>query len=197
MLSVLLDAARSPRLTVPSRIGVGSLLGFVAVFIAADVVIDMVSGTGVTHVILQSSIALITAPAAFLIWRSGRQRVDRLQRDLSSTRQEAERWRAEARAAVEGLSLAIDHQFDRWALSPAEREVGLLLLKGLSLKEIATTRDTSERTAREQARAVYRKSGLTGRAELAAFFLEDLLAPRDPCRNTDTPREAVQSAPSG
>ncbi|MCZ7679332.1 MAG: hypothetical protein M5U28_11460 [Sandaracinaceae bacterium] len=54
----------------------------------------------------------------------------------------------------------------------------LLLLKGLSLKEIAAARDTGERTAREQARAVYRKSGLSGRAELAAFFLEDLLAPR-------------------
>jgi hypothetical protein len=30
---------------------------------------------------------------------------------------------------------------------------------------------------RHQALAVYRKSGLGGRAELAAFFLEDLLLP--------------------
>jgi len=35
----------------------------------------------------------------------------------------------------------------------------------------------SERTVREQARSVYAKSGLTGRASLSAFFLEDLLAP--------------------
>ena len=36
-----------------------------------------------------------------------------------------------------------------------------------------------ERTVREQARSLYRKSGLTGRADLAAFFLEDLLPARD------------------
>jgi DNA-binding NarL/FixJ family response regulator len=57
--------------------------------------------------------------------------------------------------------------------------VGLLLLKGLSLKEAAEARQTSERTVRQQALAVYRKAGLAGRAELAAFFLEDLLLPRD------------------
>jgi DNA-binding CsgD family transcriptional regulator len=69
-----------------------------------------------------------------------------------------------------------------WQLSAAEREVALLLLKGLSTKEIATVRATSERTAREQARAVYAKAGLAGRAALSAYFLEDLLAPieRDP-----------------
>ena len=55
-----------------------------------------------------------------------------------------------------------------------------MLLKGYSHKEIATFRETSERTAREQARAVYRKAGLSGRASLAAFFLEDLLLPHEP-----------------
>ncbi len=74
-----------------------------------------------------------------------------------------------------GLSEIIDAQFTRWSLSPAEAEVAMLLLKGLSLKETATVRDTSERTTRKQARAVYRKSGLAGRAELSAWFLEDLL----------------------
>ena len=36
---------------------------------------------------------------------------------------------------------------------------------------------TSERIVREQARSIYSKAGLTGRAALSAFFLEDLLAP--------------------
>jgi DNA-binding NarL/FixJ family response regulator len=61
--------------------------------------------------------------------------------------------------------------------SPAEREVALLLVKGLSSNEIATVRATSERTVRQQSQAVYRKAGVAGRAELAAFFLEDLLLP--------------------
>ena len=66
---------------------------------------------------------------------------------------------------------------ERWSLTPAEKEVALLLLKGLSHKEIAQARSITEATARQQARAVYRKAGLSGRNELAAFFLEDLLLP--------------------
>ena len=42
-------------------------------------------------------------------------------------------------------------------------------------KEIASVRDTSERTAREQARAVYKKAGVAGRSELAGWFIDDLL----------------------
>jgi DNA-binding NarL/FixJ family response regulator len=63
-------------------------------------------------------------------------------------------------------------------LTPAEAQVGVLLLKGLSHKEAAEVRNTSERTVREQARSLYRKADLAGRSELAAFFLEDLLLPR-------------------
>lgn len=55
--------------------------------------------------------------------------------------------------------------------------MALLLLKGLSLKEIAAVRATSERTIRAQAAALYTKAGVTGRAALSAFFLEDLLSP--------------------
>jgi len=52
-------------------------------------------------------------------------------------------------------------------------------LKGLSLKEIAEIRKTSEKTARAQCTPIYEKSGLSGRSELAAFFLEDLLVPKE------------------
>ena len=47
----------------------------------------------------------------------------------------------------------------------------------MSLKEIAAVRVTSERTIRTQARSIYAKAGLSGRAALSAYFLEDLLAP--------------------
>jgi DNA-binding NarL/FixJ family response regulator len=105
------------------------------------------------------------------------QEANRLSVDLAVARQEAERFRNEARDALRGLGEAIDRQFSRWQLSPAEREVGLLLLKGLSHKEVAAARSTSETTIRQQALAIYRKSGLHNRAELSAFFLEDLLLP--------------------
>ncbi len=61
----------------------------------------------------------------------------------------------------------------------SERDVALLMLKGLSHREIAIARDTSERTIRQQAQAIYAKANLSGRAALSAFFLEDLLLPRE------------------
>lgn len=108
-----------------------------------------------------------------------RQREDHLQvlRDLELARLQGQRWRSESRAILNGLGEAIDAQFTRWSLTDAEREVALLLLKGLSSKEIASVRASSERTVREHARSIYSKAGLTGRAALSAFFLEDLLAP--------------------
>lgn len=164
--------------SIPAHVGLAALLAVIAAFLGLDLAIDLASGTDLAHVGFHLAGLVVLGPAAVLAWRSGADELAALRRDLTRTRQEAERWKTEARDAVEGLSLAIDRQFDRWELTPAEREVCLLLLKGLSLKEIAGARDTGERTAREQARAVYRKSGLSGRAELAAFFLEDLLAPR-------------------
>lgn len=79
-------------------------------------------------------------------------------RDLELARIQGQRWRSEARSFLNGLGEAIDAQFSRWNLTDAEREVALLLLKGLSLKEIATVRATAERTIRAQARSIYSKS---------------------------------------
>jgi DNA-binding NarL/FixJ family response regulator len=96
---------------------------------------------------------------------------------FSNFKLEAEKWREQSRNYVEGLSQAIDQQLTTWNLSSAEKEVAFLLLKGLSLKDIALVRKTTEKTARAQSAAIYSKSGLSGRSELAAFFLEDLLVP--------------------
>jgi len=124
-------------------------------------------------------IVLTSVGVALLFRVTARQREENLQiiRDLEIARVQGQRWRTESRSLLEGLGAAIETQFSRWNLTEAEREVALLLLKGLSSKEIAAVRGVSERTIREQARAIYSKAGLTGRAALSAFFLEDLLAP--------------------
>ncbi len=85
--------------------------------------------------------------------------------------------REESRQLAGGVSSAMDEQFKRWNLSSSEREVALLMLKGLSMKEVASIRETSERTVRHQAQSIYSKSGIANRAELSAFFLEDLMLP--------------------
>lgn len=152
----------------------------IAAMIAFDMVADYRSGTKPVHVLLEG-VAVALALAGLVImslqFRAIHFQAKQLSRDLETARREAQRFREEAHDALRGLGEAIAHQFTRWTLSPAEREVGLLLLKGLSHKEIAEVRSTSENTIRQQALAVYRKSGLRSRAELSAFFLEDLLLP--------------------
>lgn len=77
----------------------------------------------------------------------------------------------------QGLQPYIQEQFKQWALTKTEGEIGLLLLKGLSLREISTIRGTSETTVRQQALVLYKKSSVEGRHQFAALFLEDLLSP--------------------
>jgi DNA-binding CsgD family transcriptional regulator len=73
------------------------------------------------------------------------------------------------------LSDVIDSQFTAWALTPAERDVGLLALKGLDVAEIAELRGAAQGTVRAQLTRIYSKAGVSGRAQFAAFFVEDLL----------------------
>lgn len=121
------------------------------------------------------------ACGVLLFTRIERQRQDMraVLSELEAARRDGAAWRAAVEHHVEGLKTAIDRQFDDWTMTPAERDVALLILKGFSHKEIASLRSTSERTIRQQAQSVYRKSGLGGKNALSAYFLEDLLSPED------------------
>ena len=99
--------------------------------------------------------------------------------DLSRVRNKSDRWRAAARVHVDGLGRAIRDQFEAWKLSDSEADIALLMLKGLTQKEIAHLRGSGESTVRQQAMAVYHKSGLANRSELGAYFLENLPAPEE------------------
>jgi DNA-binding NarL/FixJ family response regulator len=133
----------------------------------------MTESVKVISLVALFAIPVLLAYRSFLVYK----KQVALVQDLDVARIQGRQWRDETRALLKGLGEAIDRQFLQWKLTAAEREVGLLILKGLSLKEIATARVTSERTIRAQARSIYAKAGLSGRAALSAFFLEDLLAP--------------------
>ncbi len=171
------DAAEARPLALAAT---GAAFALIAVLVGTDVLGDTRSGAGWAHAAIEVALMAIALAAATALWwrlAALRRRARLLARDLDAARSEAARWRQDAEEVLRGLGEAIDAQFQRWGLSSAEREVALLLLKGLAHKEIAEVRETSERTVRQQSLAVYRKAGLTGRAELAAFFLEDLLLP--------------------
>lgn len=86
------------------------------------------------------------------------------------------------RKAEESLRLArgifadmLDERFSGWRLTPAERDVALFLVKGMTTAEIAALRQTSEGTVKAQTAAIYRKAGVKGRTHLLSLFIEDLM----------------------
>lgn len=145
-----------------------------------DLILDAPDSWLSFHVIFEVLLIVAAMVTAWLFWRGW----FRARRSLVETRQmlEAQKadrdaWRASAEHALAGLGTAINERFEAWNLTPAEREIALLLLKGQIHKQIAFATGRSERTVRQHAVAIYQKSGLGGRAELAAFFLEDLMLP--------------------
>ncbi len=127
--------------------------------------------------ILMDAAALAAVTYVWWGWRRSAREAERLRVSLEERRAERDAWRSSAQRALDGLGEAIDGQFDAWGLTPAEREVAFLVLKGYSHKRIARVTGRSEHTVRQHAGASYQKAGLGGRAELAAFFLEDLMLP--------------------
>lgn len=79
------------------------------------------------------------------------------------------------RIASSAFSELVAERFAQWRLSPAERDVALFAIKGLSTADVASLRNTSEGTVKAQTNAIYRKAGVTGRGQLQALFLEDLM----------------------
>ncbi|HEU4630480.1 MAG TPA: helix-turn-helix transcriptional regulator [Gemmatimonadaceae bacterium] len=146
----------------------------------ADLVMDHPTRWLSFHVVFETLMiagALTQATALWLGWWHSARSAAALRSSLAAERATGEQWRESARQALEGLGRAIDAQFDRWRLTPAERDVALRLLQGQGHKQIAARTGRSERTVRQHASAVYEKAGLGGRAELAAYFLQDLMLP--------------------
>jgi putative tricarboxylic transport membrane protein len=139
-----------------------------------------------------------------LCWQklTARHREETLGRALQELSQEVERRTRESLqrmqdiAAVRvGMNAQIEREFDRWGLTRAERGVAHLMLKGLRLKDIARARNTSDRTVRQQAQAIYRKAGLDGRTDLSAYFLESVLGAPELDSDTDPSTGSAVSQP--
>lgn len=131
------------------------------------------------HSWLLFAMFLILSLTAVAVWQRfvNRRKENVLSEALAAANADA-RLNAEKLDHVKGdIAGRIEQEFCRWQLSCAERDVAMLMLKGLRLKEIASLRNTSERTVRQQALTIYKKAGLDGRSDLAAHFLEDFIGP--------------------
>lgn len=82
---------------------------------------------------------------------------------------------SQLRAASGAFMDLLEDRFRDWALTPAERDVALFAIKGMSTQDIATLRQVSEGTVKAQTNAIYRKAGVTGRPQLLSLFIDDLM----------------------
>jgi hypothetical protein len=130
-----------------------AVIGGVALFFGIEASEEPMTPLEMVLELLEIIPGVLVGVGVVLLFRMHyQQREEQLQllRDLEVARIEGQRWRMESRSLLAGLGEAIDAQFSRWNLTEAEREVALLLLKGLSLKEVAAVRATAERTIRAQ-----------------------------------------------
>lgn len=154
-----------------------AILVAIASLTVIDISVDWFQRVGSLHLFIEAIVIPLTGYGLYLVWKDivrAHSTNRLLKNDLAKVTAAAARWKEESSKHLHGLSVAIDAQLGRWELTPAEKEIAVLILKGLSNKEIAEVRQTSERTVRQQTLAIYNKSGLNSRAQLAAFFLEDL-----------------------
>ena len=95
------------------------------------------------------------------------------------------------RAASGAFAELVEEHFERWALTPSERDVAFLAIKGLSIAEIARLRETKEGTIKTQCNAIYRKAGVTGRPQLISLFVEELMGEGLTPPRPDQPAKAI------
>ncbi len=142
------------------------ILAAATLFFAYDIVADLMDGSeSLLHMLVESLVFIAISMVLYAELR----RVNLLKKEVLQERGKAARLSGELLAVMRS-------EFAEWGLSTSEREVALLLIKGLSMKEISQARHVKEKTIRQQATSVYAKSGCAGRHELVARFIEDLMS---------------------
>lgn len=154
------------------------IFAIVVVASGADLVADLSHGVDTAHIVKETIIVSIsTIGLAWLLWGLRQQRLEirSLQQELETANSPQAPPKKYVLEARKKLGNVVTQQFSEWMLTGSETEVGWLLLKGLSLKEIAMVRSTKEKTVRQQASSIYKKAGVSGRHAFSAWFIEDIL----------------------
>lgn len=162
------------------RLIITCILLLISLITTFDLLTDLGEGVVWWHVVIEGTIALIALVGVYFLVKGTFTLKKSLKKEKEFSAkliEENSHWKESAKRFLNELSKSIDTQLDKWELTKSEKEVAFLLIKGFSLKEIAEYRSTAEKTTRAQATSIYAKSGVSGRSQLSAFFLEDLLLP--------------------
>ena len=154
------------------------LLTVTAIMNISDFIGDYREQSAALHLLQEAFVVVASIGGiGYLLWEvaARRREMDQLKTQLQHANSRLSESNEKLKGVNQQYREVIDQQLSDWSLTPSERDVGMFLLKGLSFEEIASVRETEEKTVRQQATAIYKKSGLNGRHEFAAWFFEDFL----------------------
>lgn len=158
-----------------------SLISYIAfsLFFIIDIYLDLEESIPLSHV--WHEVLLLIVSLSALTWQlwvifQKNKHIANISSELLSAKKSYQEWKERSQASSKEIRNMIDQQFKDWSLTESEKDVAMLLIKGFSMKEIAEFRNGQEKTVRQHASSVYKKAGLSGRQELAAFFLEDIFS---------------------
>lgn len=157
---------------------IATLLMIIMVLNFFDVLTDISLGVPIWHIFSESLIVAISGIGAIFLIKeiyAKTSNVAKLKKELMISDDKLKNISAEMMNARTQYAEVIHSQFEQWSLTKSEQEVAMLLLKGLSFREISSLRNTKEKTVRQQASLIYNKVGVQGRHEFAAWFLEDFM----------------------
>ena len=175
----LFSGSQSPLKVRTNEIFFIALLGITGCLNLFDFIGHMIAGDGSFFYLLQEAFVMVASFSGivYLLWiiflRA--KEVDDIKARLQTANRNLSQSNEKLQAMSQQYREVINQQMVDWSFTPSEKEVAMLLLKGLSFEEIAGVRETKEKTVRQQATVIYRKSGLNGRHEFAAWFFEDFL----------------------
>ena len=137
--------------------------------IIADLVEHVIEGTSYTpSALFHTSVELVAVVVLSYSIYILRQYMLSMREQLASDQQTMSLLRGE-------FERVIHAKFDDWKLSSAERDVTLLIIKGLAIAEIAEIRGTAQGTIKAQSTAIFRKIGVSSKAELMSLFMDEFL----------------------
>lgn len=146
-------------------IGIIVLQSLCALFFLIDVTSDMMGrDSSIVHLVVESA-ATFGFICAIMIEISYMLSIERRQRQLEENLNQAS----------QAFFDVIDAQLREWNLTPSEYDVTILMVKGLSIAEIAQIRGSKEGTVKAQLNAIYRKAGSENRSELLSNIIDRLI----------------------
>lgn len=117
-----------------------------------------------THLVSEGALMILLL-TGFSLARSALRQVQR-ERDTA---------RRDLRSLRGDFDTILHRQFEIWQLTPAQRDVALLTLRGATIADVAGMRNCAEGTVKAHLSAIFRAAGVRTRSELLGHFMDEFL----------------------